>query len=64
MDANMEESDKKPSTSLPVLLLIGVASVLAWTFGNPFNGFLLILAVGLVGLGGWEYWRHHRGSHS
>ena len=60
----MDEADKQPSTGLPVLLLIAAASVLAWTFRNPFNGFLLILALGLAGLGGWEYWRHRRGSHS
>jgi hypothetical protein len=59
----MGEFEPRRWDGLPVLLLIGAASGLAWAFANPFLGFLLVFCSGVAVLGGVEYARKHWRSH-
>ena len=44
----MQEQKKWGMGGMPVLILIGASSLLAWLFANPFMGFMIVMAVGIT----------------
>ena len=58
----MADSQERRWDGLPVLLLIATAAALAWLFPDPFQGFLLVFAIGFTLLAIVEYARKRRKS--
>ncbi len=56
----MPESQERRWDGLPVLLLIAAAAALAWLFPDPFQGFLLVFAIGFTLLAIVEYARKRK----
>jgi len=51
----MKEGQKRGSGGLPMFILIGISSVFAWVFANPFVGFFIVMGIGLVVLAVYEH---------
>jgi hypothetical protein len=62
--ARMADSPERRWDGLPVLLLIAAAAALAWVFPDPFQGFLLVFAIGFALLAIVEYARKRRKSNA
>ena len=60
----MAESVESGWGGFPMLILIALATALAWAFGNPFFGFVVVLGTGLAILAVVEFVRGHRRPHS
>ncbi len=60
----MTPIDKNGWGGFPILILIALATALAWAFGNPFFGFVVVLATGLALLATIEFVRRHRKPHA
>jgi hypothetical protein len=56
----MPETQERRWDGLPVLLLIAAAAALAWLFPDPFQGFLLVFAIGFALLAIVEHARKRR----